>query len=284
MEMRMPQDALADLRTLQAAATGNTQAGSEYSATSLTERIRAASTACGRHTTPNPEMYAVLGLAAPPPHQAGRFGGETNAEAQERSADVKKAFRRVALRLHPDKVASVLPAGAFDGLEAKLLADTERLFRVATDAAAALGDTDARDTYHANERRHSGTGADGGASWGRNSGGRGGFRGGSRASRGGFQGSHNTYWRNMYTEFGGGSSEGEEEEEDVWEENHGAQAEAEARLREAAALAALRRAEELYEAAKRAREALQRQQRASPGYSPGGARGPRDHRWGGGYY
>ncbi len=61
---------------------------------------------------------------------------------------MKRAYRRGALRLHPDKALHALPAGgATAGLEAALVEDAARLFKLLGDAHGALADDAARAAY-----------------------------------------------------------------------------------------------------------------------------------------
>ena len=254
MEMRMPKEALEDLNALKATAGGQ----GEYSAGNLAVRIREAETAV-RGKLP-PEMYSMLGLDKPP-DRPFMPGGEQRAVLQEKhSAEIKKAFRRAALRLHPDKAVTAVPAGAFAGVEAALRADAERLFRLASDAANKLGDQDEREAYCAEERRRTATSASGahGASF------RGGFDPFGRPATGrgaygaGFSPRSGFHWNTgVYHDF---DDEEEYEEEPEFEEPD---AEELARQQEAEAAATLRRAQVAYEAARRAREQAQR---AASGY------------------
>ena len=249
MEMRMPKEALDDLKAL--------QGSGDYSATDLAQRVRAAETE--NRSSPKPEMYAVLGISRP---LAGRdpFGRasyrESGAEAEQRTLDVKKAFRRAALRIHPDKAAASLPAGASAGVEDALAADAQRLFRLASASADALGDGDARAAYHSEEFRSGGGGFSPNdcSARGRGAGGFGGGASHFGAGRG-FGGSSRAYaqgWRWGTGVYGEGEDEEDEEDDDEVDEAEIA------RQREAEAAANLRRAQSAYEAARRARETAQR--------------------------
>ena len=249
MEMRMPKEALEDLKALKATAGGQ----GEYSANNLAGRFREAEAAV-RGKAP-PEACSMLGFEKATFESHGfRHGAQFVAEQEQHTVEVKKAFRRAALRLHPDKAVTAVPAGAFAGVEAALRADAERLFRLASDAAAKLGDQDSRDAYLAEERRRAGASAAH----------RGGFNAGPfggpyaagrqppfRDSYGARSGFH---WNTgVYHDF-------EEDEEGYHEEEEEPEPDlAElARQQEVEAAAALRRAQAAYDAARRAREQAQR--------------------------
>ena len=125
-------EAVADLQALGAAPSG-----AEYAA-ELPARLRAAQAAAAARPPPPPDAYAALGVAR-------SAGSSVPAEA-------RKAFRRAALRLHPDKARHALPpAAGGGGVEAALEADAARLFKLASDAHEALCSDAARASYDAAE-------------------------------------------------------------------------------------------------------------------------------------
>ena len=134
-ELRMHAEALADLKQLQLAAHA------EYPPADCARRVREAQAACGQLPAQPPELYGSLGLAAP----------ASTAAVAALASEARKAYRRAALRLHPDKAGHALPLGAFAGLEDALRCDAERLFRLASDAHSRLCDPTARETYDAEE-------------------------------------------------------------------------------------------------------------------------------------
>lgn len=130
--MRLLPEAVADLEALSA-----TAAAADYAA-ELPARLRAAKAAAAVRPAPPPDAYAALGLA-----RSGGSGVPTEA---------RKAFRRAALRLHPDKAPHALPAAAGGGgIESTLASDAQRLFKLASDALEALSDDASRRSYDAAE-------------------------------------------------------------------------------------------------------------------------------------
>jgi len=141
-ELGLSSEALQDLTALHA----SPRAGDAYPPAALAPRLAAARAAVaaqaleGRHagsagSAPlRLEAYKALGVA----------GGSACAPA-----DVRRAYRRAALRLHPDKAIAALPAGLATGIEVALREDAERLFRLASDASDALGSEEARRRYDA---------------------------------------------------------------------------------------------------------------------------------------
>ena len=130
--MRLLPEAVADLEALSA-----TAAAADYAA-ELPARLRAAKAAAAVRPAPPPDAYAALGLSR---------GGGSGVPSEAR-----KAFRRAALRLHPDKAPHALPAAAgAGGIEATLAADAQRLFKLASDALEALSDDAAVRSYGAAE-------------------------------------------------------------------------------------------------------------------------------------
>ena len=131
MELRCSAEAVADLNCL--AALPGVMAG-EHGA-DLASRLAAATSAARAKPTPAPpDAFKLLGL---PPSAA--------------ADDVRKAYRKLALKLHPDKAAHALPPALVAGLESELAADAERLFKLASAAHATLADAASRREYEREE-------------------------------------------------------------------------------------------------------------------------------------
>ena len=127
-ELRLLTEAVVDLQALGAA-----PGGAEY-ASELPARLRAAQAAAAARPLPPPDAYAALGVA--------RSAGTAV------PTEARKAYRRAALRLHPDKARHALPpAAGGGGVEAELEADAARLFKLASDAHEALCSDAARASY-----------------------------------------------------------------------------------------------------------------------------------------